>query len=92
MQNQPESIHSSHIRTFLVFLDLPIHYEFRATDLPLLPEGTVIEFNLTLKDPRSRKSREVLGPYKVVKRKLVYNTVKASSSGFSQYLELSRND
>ena len=76
----------------MVFLDLPIHYEFRVSDIPLLPEGTVIEFNLTLKDPRSRRQREVMGPYKVVRQKLVYNTARASSSGLSQYLELSKDD
>lgn len=80
------------VRTFLVFLDLPIHYEFRVSNMPLLPESTVIEFALDLVDPADPKSkkRRVEGPHVVMRRKLVYSTSRASSIGLTQYLEFSK--
>lgn len=80
------------IRTFLVFLDLPIHYEFRVADIPILSEGMVIEFELDLVDPKSRKKRRVEGPHVILRRKLVYSTSRSSSTGLTQYLELSKID
>lgn len=78
------------IRTFLVFLDLPVHYEYRAPDLPVLTKGLVVEFYLTLKDPRTSHSRLVEGPYEVTRCKLVYRTDKPSLTGLTQYIELIR--
>lgn len=81
---------SNKLRTFLVFLDLPIHCEYRVSDMPILQEGVVIEFFLSLKDPQTGKSRKVEGPYKVSRCKLIYRTDKPSISGLSQYIELMR--
>lgn len=81
---------STNVRTFLVFLDLPIHYEYRVPDMPLLAEGVIIEFFLTLKDPRTGHSRPIEGPYKVTHRKLIYRTDKPSLAGLTQYIELTR--
>lgn len=78
------------VRTFLVFLDLPVHYEFRASEMPLLEEGTKIEFDLELRNPKDPKRvRKVQGEYRVQRRKLVFGTSKPSVMGLSQYLELS---
>lgn len=78
------------LRTFLVFLDLPWHYEFRVSEMPLIPEETVIEFNLSLRDPQTGHTRLMEGPYKVCRRKLAYRTDKPSLLGLTQYLELSQ--
>lgn len=76
------------VRTFLVFLDLPKHVEFRAGGFPLLEVGAEVDFDLTVKDPKSLgKPREVKGLYRVKRRVLKYSTGRASKSGFSQYLE-----
>jgi len=78
------------VRTYLVFLDLPFHYEFRVSDMPILSEGMIIEFGLDLKDPKSKKSRRIEGPHVLVRRKLVYSTLRSSNIGLSQYLEFSK--
>lgn len=81
--------HGGGVRTFLVFLDLPKHVEFRTDGFPLLGEGDVVDFDLTVKDPQSaRKPRELKGPYRVKRRVLKFSSGRASKSGFSQYLEL----
>lgn len=78
------------IRTVLVFLDLPVHYEFRSSDMPLMPEGTKIEFDMELRNPKDpRRVRKVQGEYMVMRRKLVYETSRPSMTGLSQFLELS---
>lgn len=78
----------SGVRTFLVFLDLPKHVEFRTDGFPLLEVGAEVDFDLTVKDPQgARKPREVKGPYRVKRRVLKFSTGRASKSGFSQYLE-----
>lgn len=94
MQNQDgvPLVKESGVRTYLVFLDLPIHYEFRVSDMPILAEGIVIEFDLSLQDPKSRKSRRVEGPHVIARRKLVYSTSKPSNVGLTQYLEFSKVD
>lgn len=84
-----EACGSGLVRTFLVFLDVPVHFEFRA-DMPLIPEGTEIEFRMALRNPKDPKRvRTIDGPYKVLRRKCIYSTQKSSIMGFSQYLELS---
>lgn len=75
-------------RTFLVFLDLPKHVEFRTDGFPLLEEGAVVDFDLTVRDPKGAgKPRELKGPYRVKRRVLKFTTGRASKNGFSQYLE-----
>jgi hypothetical protein len=77
------------MRTFLVFLDLPVHYEFRVHDMPLLPRGTEVEFDAVLKDPSdARLSKRVFGAYRVVRNKVRYSTTKPSRLGLTQYLEM----
>lgn len=75
------------VRTFFIFMDLPVHVEFRAGGLPLVPEGTVIDFDLTLRSPKDpRRTRRVQGRYEVSKRKLVYEA-SGMKQGLNQYLE-----
>lgn len=82
------SPHGNGVRTFLVFLDLPKHVEFRTDGFPLLEVGAVVDFDLTVKDPQSaKKPRELKGPYCVKRRVLKFSTGRASKSGFSQFLE-----
>lgn len=76
------------VRTIFVFTNLPVHLEFRAGELPLLGQGTVVEFNVVLKNPRdSTKSRHVEGPYRVVRSVLKYETGRVGMAGLSQFLE-----
>ena len=75
------------IRTFFIFLDLPVHYEFRVDDLPIFPEGTIVDMDLDLKDPRSERSRSIRGRHVVLQRKLMYTTKRCSKMGLTQYLE-----
>jgi hypothetical protein len=76
------------VRTVFVFTDLPVHIEFRAGDLPLLEEKTVLEFDLTIKNPRDpKKTRKIEGPYRVERRILKYETGRESLAGLTQYLE-----
>ena len=76
------------MKTFLVFLDLPVHVEHRVDDMPLIPSGTVIGFRATLCNPRNmRQTRKIEGDYLVVRVKLLYST-KGANSGLVQYLEL----
>lgn len=80
---------SGSLRTFLVFLDLPKHVEFRVEGWPLLDEGTVVDFDLRVKDsPSARKLRDVIGPYRVKRRILRFVTGRPSRQGLSQYLEM----
>ncbi len=78
------------IRTFFVFLDLPVHVEFRAPDFPLMEELTVFEIRARLENPNDpRKVRVIEGDlYTVKARKLVYSTLDKSRMGLTQYLEL----
>lgn len=77
------------VRTFFVFVDLPVHIEFSAGSLPVLEEGTVIHFDLRLRHPSDRRRvRDVSGPHRILRRKLLYQS-DGPRSGFSQYLELS---
>lgn len=78
----------SSVRTVFIFRDLPVHMEFRAGQLPILPLGTVLEFDLVLKDPKDkRRSRHITGPYGVASRKLAYSATRPEVSGITQYLE-----
>lgn len=76
------------VRTFLVFMDLPVHYEYRAGEWPLLSENTVIEFDTVLRSPENPKlERRIGGSYRV-KPILRYSTVRPGRNGLTQYLEL----
>lgn len=78
------------MRTFLIFTDLPVHYEYRVHDMPLIPEGLEIEFDTVLKNPAdTARERRVAGPYCVRRRKVRYSTTQPSKLGLTQYLELS---
>lgn len=73
------------VQTYFVFVDLPRHVEFRSPDLPLLDEGTVVDFDLTirsLKDPR--KTLPVRGRHVVQRSLLKFGGKRA---GLVQYLE-----
>jgi len=77
------------VRTVFVFLDLPRHVEYRAGDLPLIPEKTVVEFDVSLRNPRDvSKVRKVSGPYSVTRRILRYSS-RPGLSGLTQFLEWS---
>lgn len=82
---------SGTVRTVFVFLDLPVHFEFRALQMPLVPEGLVIEFDdMKIRDPAGRPGREwtVQGPHRIVRRKCVYSSRRPSLAGLTQYLEM----
>jgi len=82
---------SSGVRTIFVFLDLPVHLEFRALQMPLIPEGLIIEFdNMKIRYPADRSGREwiVQGPHQVARRKCVYSSRRPSLAGLTQYLEM----
>lgn len=77
------------MRTFAVFLDAPVHVEYRLNDMPLISEGVKIGFKLGLKHPRDPKLiRNVDGEYEVKRRMLRYEPDKPGAPGLSQYLEL----
>lgn len=78
------------MRTVIVFLDLPVHYEFRAGSMPLLPEGTEIVFEaMTLRNPKDRtKTRTVDGAYSVERRVLRFGSSRPGLAGLTQYLEM----
>lgn len=76
------------VRTVFVFLDLPRHIEFQAGELPLIPEGTVVQFDIPVRNPRdTKKTRNVTGPYRVARGVLRYSTSRVGSVGMTQYLE-----
>lgn len=79
---------SGNTRTVFVFLDLPIHLEHRAGELPLLAEGTIVEFDLEIKNPRDpAKKRHIQGPHEVVRSILKYATGRPGLPGLTQYVE-----
>ena len=71
--------------TYFVFIDLPHHIEYRSQDLPLLNEGTVVDFDiqiLSLKD--RRRVTPVQGPHILTRGVLKYG---GKRHGITQYLE-----
>jgi hypothetical protein len=80
---------SGGVRTVIVFLDLPVHFEFRAGSMPLLPEGTEIVFDpMELKSAKHPgKTRTVSGSYLVERRVLRYGS-RPGLSGLTQFLEM----
>lgn len=85
-----EKTESGLIRTYLVFLDLPVHIEYKVGNFPLLNVGRIIEFDLSLrhlKDPK--RIKRVQGPYIIECQRLKYvSDGKPSARGLSQYLEI----
>ncbi len=55
-------------RTYFIFLDLPVHVEYRVAGMPLLEEGQAIEFNMTI--TQTKKKLSIVGTY-VCKRRLL---------------------
>jgi hypothetical protein len=85
----PVSLNSGEVRTFLVFRDLPYHYEHRAGNFPLLEIGTVIDFDARVPDLKCPAGiRDIKGAYQIVSKKFVYTTKRPGRIGLSQYLEL----
>lgn len=78
------------LKTFLVFLDLPMHVEYRVHDMPLMPAGVEIHVRATLRNPRNAaQSRKVDDVYSVKRNKTVYSS-EGPTAGLAQYLELER--
>jgi len=76
---------SEPITTFFVFIDLPKHVEFRAPNIPILPEGTVIDFNLTIRSLRDvRKTIPIQGPHILQRSVLTYG---GKRPGLVQFME-----
>ena len=79
---------SGNLRTVYVFVDLPIHYEFRAGLLPLLPIGSKIVFDpITVRDTKTKHSKIIEGPH-VVTNRIIRHGSRPSLSGLTQYLEV----
>lgn len=77
------------IRTFFVFLELQAHVEYRVSDLPLMPEGVLIDLSMSLRHPTNpKRARTVDGTYLIRRRKLVYTTQSPKKMGLTQYLEI----
>jgi len=81
------SLEPGSLSTYMIFVDLPVHIEFKVHPMPLMPEGVSIRFDkVSLRDPGDvRRVREVDGEYHVLHRRLVYSP----SLGMLQYLEMS---
>jgi hypothetical protein len=78
---------SDKVRTYFLFLDLSKHVEYRVSDMPLLEEGTVIEFDTPIKDLYDpKRSVRIQGPHRLKRRVLKYSTSK-TREGLTQYLE-----
>ena len=76
------------VRTVFVFLDVPRHMEFRAGNMPLLPEGTIVEFDISLRSPRDpTKTKKIDGPYEIVRSVLKYETGRPGLEGLTHYIE-----
>ena len=77
------------VRTFFIFSDLTIRYEFRVSDGPYLPTGSEICLKMNLRNPKNpSRIRKIDGVYRVEKCKIVYSNEIASKTGWSQYLDL----
>lgn len=78
------------IRTIFVFTDVPKHLELRVGNFPLLAEGTLVEFDLSLRNPRNiNKTRRISGTYKLTKKILKFSSNTPGKSGLTQYIEWS---
>jgi len=76
---------SEPVTTFFVFVDLPKHVEFRAPNIPILSEGTVVDFNLTIRSLKDvRKTIPIRGPHTLQRSILTYG---GKRPGLIQFLE-----
>ena len=71
--------------TYFIFVDLPKHIEFRAQDLPILKEGTQMEFDITLRNPKDHNKQKKIQGMHIISRSLLKYGGKRS--GIVQYLE-----
>lgn len=79
---------SGSIRTVIIFVDLPVHLEFRAGDMPLLSPGIELIFDrMTVRDRLKQRSRTIEGTYVVKNRVLKYGS-RPGFQGLTQYLEM----
>jgi len=78
------------VRTFMVFVGLPIHIEYQVAPMPILDSGRIIDLDLSLRHPKDpRKVRKIQGPHIVSSSKLRYESDgRPSRKGLSQYLEM----
>jgi hypothetical protein len=79
------------MKTYFIFLDLPVHMEYSVIPMPHLAVGTIIEFDLVLRNPKDpRKIREIKGKYYLKNCKLTYisnEKLTSKRSGLVQYME-----
>lgn len=81
------------VRTFLVFLKLPKHVEFRVGDMPILNKGTVLEIDVSIFNPKFReRTVRIRGPHLIERSRLVLSNSKPGLMGLTQYFELSPCD
>lgn len=80
-----EGTSATAVRTFFIFLDLPVHVELKVDGLPLLSESTVVDFNLNLN--HHNKSYHIAGEYRLRRRILKFG---GKHDGLTQYLEWER--
>lgn len=73
------------IKTYFVFLDLPRHVEFRVSDMPLLEEGTLMDFDLTIRSLKNpKKTIPIQGTHTLFRRVLKFG---GKRPGLAQFLE-----
>ena len=71
--------------TYFVFLDLPKHIEFRFSDLPLMKEGTKVEFDMNIRNPRDpRRTKRICGLH-IISRCVL--KCGGKRTGITQYIE-----
>ena len=73
------------VRTVFIFLNLVKHIEYKVQEMPLLQEGTILEFDMKIKD--FKKIKEIKGSFIVKNRILRYSTSRPGYTGLTQYLE-----
>jgi hypothetical protein len=77
------------MKTYFIFSVLPKHVEyFAGTDYPLMQVGSIVNFDLELKDPRLvHKSKRVLGDFYAARCSLRYSNQVGNKAGLRQYIE-----
>jgi len=83
-----ENQRGSGTQTYFVFLDLPQHLEILAGYLPLMDEGTEVEFDLSIRNPKNPSlTKKILGFYYIDRRVLNWKNSSKRKSGLIQYIE-----
>jgi len=76
------------VRTFGIFLDLPIYLEIRLQDLPIMVVGQLIDFDLRIpKFNHKIKEYQIQGEHKVVNSIIKYG---GKYTGATQYLSFKK--